>query len=155
MPLRLTLENGEGLLRPGMTASVRLRGRGEESVLIPTQALIDLGHEQRVITRQADGSFLPRLVRVLRTGRESAALSSGLDAGEEVVIFGLFLIDSEANLRGALERMRLSGEGGAATAEAGRQEESPGDESSRATIGGAQGRESAEKADALSGAEKE
>jgi Cu(I)/Ag(I) efflux system membrane fusion protein len=155
VPLRLSLENGEGLLRPGMTASVRLRGRGEEAVLIPTQALIDLGHEQRVITRQADGSFLPKLVKVLRTGGESAALSSGLEAGEEVVIFGLFLIDSEANLRGALERMRLDGESGAAMAGVGRREESSEGESSRASSGGGQGRESAENAGALSGAEKE
>jgi Cu(I)/Ag(I) efflux system membrane fusion protein len=140
-----------------MTASVRLRGRGEEAVLIPTQALIDLGHEQRVITRQADGTFLPRLVKVLRTGGESAALSSGLAAGEEVVIFGLFLIDSEANLRGALERMRLDGESGsgAATAEAGRGEEPSAGELSRAAPGGAKEREAAEKTGALSGAEKE
>lgn len=107
VPLRLSLDNPEGLLRPGMTATLRLRGSGEESVLIPTQALIDLGDEQRVITRMENGAFLPRLVSVLRHGREMTALAAGLEEGEEVVVSGLFLVDSEANLRGALERMRL------------------------------------------------
>jgi len=106
VPLRLSVDNAEGLLKPGMTASIRLRGSGREALLIPTQSLIDLGDEQRVVVRAADGSFVPRLVRVLRSSREQTAVSFGLEEGEEVVVSGLFLIDSEANLRGALERMR-------------------------------------------------
>lgn len=106
VPLRLTVKNPEGLLKPGMSASIRLRGSSEEALLIPTQSLIDLGHEQRVITRAADGSFVPKQVQVLRSSRDKTAIASGLDAGEDVVVSGLFLIDSEANLRGALERMR-------------------------------------------------
>jgi Cu(I)/Ag(I) efflux system membrane fusion protein len=112
VPLRLTLDNREGLLKPGMSASIRLRGTGEEALLIPTQSLIDLGEEQRVITRAPDGSFVPKRVRVLRGSGEKTALASGLEAGDEVVVSGLFLIDSEANLRGALDRMRRSGEAG-------------------------------------------
>ena len=106
VPLRLSLNNEEGLLRPGMTASIHLRGRGEESLLIPTQSLIDLGEEQRVIVRARDGSFAPRKVQTLRGSGDKTAVASGLEAGEEVVVSGLFLIDSEANLRGALSRMR-------------------------------------------------
>ena len=36
------------------------------------------------------------------------AVASGLEEGEDVVATGLFLIDSEANLRGALEKMRAN-----------------------------------------------
>lgn len=106
VPLRLSLDNPDGLLRPGMTATIRLRGSSEEAVLIPTQSIVDMGTEQRVITRAADGSFVPKQVQVLRSSREKTSLASGLDHGEEVVVSGLFLIDSEANLRGALDRMR-------------------------------------------------
>lgn len=109
VPLRLNVSNTDGLLRPGMTASIRLRGSGEEALLIPTQSLIDLGNEQRVVTRAADGSFVPRRVQVLRSSREKTAIASGLEDGDDVVVSGLFLIDSEANLRGALERMRQGG----------------------------------------------
>jgi Cu(I)/Ag(I) efflux system membrane fusion protein len=110
VPLRLSLDNREGLLKPGFTASIRLRGESEEGLLIPTQSLIDLGDEQRVIIRAADGAFVPRRVQVLRGAREKTAVLSGLDEGDDVVVSGLFLIDSEANLRGALERMRRSTE---------------------------------------------
>ncbi|MDR2502950.1 MAG: efflux RND transporter periplasmic adaptor subunit [Deltaproteobacteria bacterium] len=110
VPLRLSLSNADGLLKPGMTASIRLRGSGEEAILIPTQSLIDLGEEQRVITRAADGGFAPKIVRVMRHSRDKTALAEGLEEGEEVVVSGLFLIDSEANLRGALERMRRNNE---------------------------------------------
>jgi Cu(I)/Ag(I) efflux system membrane fusion protein len=104
--LRLSLDNRQGLLRPGMSASIRLRGSGGQALLIPTQALIDLGEEKRVIVRTPQGRFVPRLVQALRSSREKTAISSGLEEGEEVVVSGLFLIDSEANLQGALERMR-------------------------------------------------
>ena len=106
VPLRLTVNNAQGLLKPGMSASIRLRGNSEKALLVPTQSIIDLGHEQRVVTRAADGSFVPKLVQVLRSSREKTALASGVDAGDDVVVSGLFLIDSEANLSGALERMR-------------------------------------------------
>ncbi|MDR1684835.1 MAG: efflux RND transporter periplasmic adaptor subunit [Desulfovibrio sp.] len=109
VPLRLTLDNAEGLLKPGLTASIRLRGESEESLLIPTQSLIDLGNEQRVVVRAADGAFVPKRVRVLRSSRDATAVLDGLEEGDEVVVSGLFLIDSEANLRGALDRMRATG----------------------------------------------
>jgi Cu(I)/Ag(I) efflux system membrane fusion protein len=112
-PLRLVLANSEGLLTPGLTASLRLRGLGAEGLLIPTQSLIDLGDEQRVITRDREGRFRPKAVEVLSSSREMTAIAGGLAEGEEVVASGLFLIDSEANLRGALNRMRPVGEGGA------------------------------------------
>jgi Cu(I)/Ag(I) efflux system membrane fusion protein len=104
--LRLTVPNPDGLLRPGLTASVRLRRSTEESLLIPTLSLIDLGDEKRVITRRDDGSFVPKAVRTGLSGRGETAVAEGLEEGETVVVSGLFLIDSEANLAGALERMR-------------------------------------------------
>ena len=106
IPLRLSLNNAAGLLKPGMTAHIRLRGTGEEALLIPTQSLIDLGNEQRVITKALDGSFVPKQVQVLRNSGDKTAVASGLNPDDEVVVSGLFLIDSEANLRGALDRMR-------------------------------------------------
>jgi Cu(I)/Ag(I) efflux system membrane fusion protein len=114
VPLRLSLDNADGALRPGMTASIRLRGSLEEGVLIPVTSLIDMGDEQRVITRTPDGRFVPKKVRVLRSEGDQALIADGLEEGEEIVVSGLFLIDSEANLRGALDRMRADGEQAAA-----------------------------------------
>ncbi|MDR2825379.1 MAG: efflux RND transporter periplasmic adaptor subunit [Deltaproteobacteria bacterium] len=112
VPLRISLDNADGALKPGMTASIRLRNSSGEAMLIPTQSLIDLGEEQHVITRAANGNFVPKLVQVLRSSGDKTAVQalgeSELQIGDEVVVSGLFLIDSEANLSGALNRMRAT-----------------------------------------------
>ncbi|EFO3817019.1 efflux RND transporter periplasmic adaptor subunit, partial [Escherichia coli] len=49
---------------------------------------------------------VPKRVAVFQASQGVTALHSGLAEGEKVVSSGLFLIDSEANISGALERMR-------------------------------------------------
>jgi Cu(I)/Ag(I) efflux system membrane fusion protein len=134
--LRLTAPNPDGRLRPGLTASVRLRGPGPEGLLIPTQSLIDLGDEKRVITRTGDGAFLPKLVATAGDSGGQTVVTRGLDEGDLVVVSGLFLIDSEANLTGALERMRRPGPPGPAAAGDGTDGPGPGEAASSPTTGG-------------------
>jgi Cu(I)/Ag(I) efflux system membrane fusion protein len=111
VPLRLEVLNPDDLLKPGMTATIRLRNTGPESLIIPSQSLIDMGEEKRVIVRLPDGSFLPKLVKTSGLSGSETAISQGLNEGDEVVVSGLFLIDSEANLLGALEHLKgVSGE---------------------------------------------
>ena len=59
-----------------------------------------------MITVDADGNFLPKRIHVLHESQQQSGIGSGLEEGESVVVSGLFLIDSEANITGALERMR-------------------------------------------------
>jgi Cu(I)/Ag(I) efflux system membrane fusion protein len=103
--LRLTVANPDGLLKPGLTATARLRAQGPQGLLIPTQSLIDLGEEKRVIVLAPDGTFLPKKVEVGGSAREETLITAGLEPGEAVVVTGLFLIDSEANLAGAIDRL--------------------------------------------------
>jgi Cu(I)/Ag(I) efflux system membrane fusion protein len=110
VPIRLSAPNPEGLLIPGLTATLSLRQTGDEGVIIPTQSIIDLGDETRVIVRAQDGSFVPKIVTIGRSSKDETMILEGLMEGEEVVSNGLFLIDSEANFRGAFDRMRKSEE---------------------------------------------
>jgi len=75
-------------------------------LLIPSQAVIDTGKEQRVITVDEEGRFVPKKIHVLHESQQQSGIGSGLNEGDIVVVSGLFLIDSEANITGALERMR-------------------------------------------------
>ena len=106
LQLRLEIDNADEALKPGMNAWLQLNTASEPMLLIPSQALIDTGNEQRVITVDADGRFVPKRVAVFQASQGVTALRSGLAEGEKVVSSGLFLIDSEANISGALERMR-------------------------------------------------
>ena len=73
--------------------------------LLPTEALIATGADSRVIVQDPDGSFRPVRVRTGRSGDGRTEILAGLAGGERVVVSGQFLIDSEASLSGALERL--------------------------------------------------
>jgi Cu(I)/Ag(I) efflux system membrane fusion protein len=107
--VRLSFDNPQLALKPGMYAEVALfGGPRENALLIPSETLIRTGARTVVILSEGDGRFRPALVE---TGDERAGqteILSGLQEGEHVVVSGQFLIDSEANLRGALARLTPS-----------------------------------------------
>ena len=116
LQLRLQVNNPDEALKPGMNAYLQLTSESEPMLLIPSKALIDSGSEQRVITVDNEGRFVPKLVQVFHESAGVTAIRSGLQEGEKVVASGLFLIDSEANISGALERMRAQAPDAAASA---------------------------------------
>jgi Cu(I)/Ag(I) efflux system membrane fusion protein len=74
-------------------------------VHIPSEALIRTSDAARVIVESGANRFAPRAVVVAYESDGQAAVLSGLEAGEAVVVSGQFMLDSEANLRGELERI--------------------------------------------------
>ncbi len=103
---RIVLENPEGLLAPGMFAEITLQpAAGAERPLVPTETLIGAGAQARVIVLGAGNTFRPVRVQTGRSNDGMTEILVGLKGGERVVASGQFLIDSEANLSGALERL--------------------------------------------------
>jgi len=105
LQVRLQVSNPNELLKPGMNAWLKLNAQSSEMLLIPSQAVIDSGKEQHVITLDSQGRFVPKSIKILHESQNQTGIASGLMEGESVVVNGLFLIDSEANISGALERM--------------------------------------------------
>ena len=103
---RIVLANPDGQLAAGMFAQITLRPEaGEEHVLVPTDALIGTGAQARVIVLGPDNTFRAVRVRPGRSGGGKTEILEGLRGSERVVASGQFLIDSEASLSGALERL--------------------------------------------------
>ncbi len=104
---RVHFDNPNERLKPDMLADVQIFAGPKEGVLsIPTQALIRNGRTDRVIVAEGEGKF--RAVNVV-AGMESGdwvEISEGLSEGEQVVVSGQFLIDSEANIRASAMRMQ-------------------------------------------------
>ncbi len=104
--VRLRFANPDEALKPNMYAKVRLYAEPREDVLsVPLEALIRTGRAERVILALGKGRFA---VREVVSGIESGdrvEIRKGLKEGDEVVVSGQFLIDSEASMRGALQRM--------------------------------------------------
>ena len=89
-----------------MFAEVILRASAGTPVpLLPTEALIATGSDSRVIVVRSDGAFEPVRVRTGRSDGTRIEILDGLRGGEQVVTSGQFLIDSEASLSGALQRL--------------------------------------------------
>ena len=105
---RIVLENPSRLLVPGMFAEVTLHPvDGAEHPLVPSEAIIGGGTQARVIVMHADGRFEPVAVQVGRSAGDMTEILAGLEGGEQVVASGQFLIDSEASLSGALDRLEV------------------------------------------------
>jgi Cu(I)/Ag(I) efflux system membrane fusion protein len=108
---RIVLHNADGRLAPGMLAEVVLQAEAGSPVpLVPTEALILTGDDSRVIVADEDDAFRPVRVRVGRSGGGRTEILSGLAGDERIVVSGQFLIDSEASLAGALERLGATGD---------------------------------------------
>jgi Cu(I)/Ag(I) efflux system membrane fusion protein len=103
---RIVLRNPDDVLVPGMFAELNIRPEEGAAVpLVPNEALIATGTDSRVIVVGDDGRFQPVRVRSGRSGGGRTEILAGLKGGERVVTSGQFLIDSEASLSGALQRL--------------------------------------------------
>ena len=106
---RIVLDNRDRLLAPGMFAQVQLApAHSAEHPLVPTDALILGAGPARVIVQDGNGRFRAIAVQPGRSAGGQTEILSGLQGGERVVASGQFLIDSEASLSGALERLNAA-----------------------------------------------
>jgi Cu(I)/Ag(I) efflux system membrane fusion protein len=108
---RIVLANPGGALKPGMYTTVAFGGAAPKpSVVVPTEAVIRSGKRDVVIVDAGEGRFEPVAVEVGRESGDLVEIRSGLSVGERIVVSGQFLVDSEANLKGALTRLAAAGE---------------------------------------------
>jgi Cu(I)/Ag(I) efflux system membrane fusion protein/cobalt-zinc-cadmium efflux system membrane fusion protein len=107
LTVRLEFQNPGIRLKPGMFATVYIQFRRKDDVLaIPTEAIIDSGRRKVVFVALGEGRFEPREIVTGLTGdRHVTEVLSGLAEGEEVVVSGQFLIDSESQLQEAIDKM--------------------------------------------------
>jgi Cu(I)/Ag(I) efflux system membrane fusion protein len=103
---RLRFPNPGESLKPNMYANVKIYGGPKDNVIvIPIEALIRTGREERVIIALGEGRFEPRPVRAGIESGEWVEIIDGIEAGEKIVVSGQFLIDSEASLKASMMRM--------------------------------------------------
>ncbi len=109
MRARLVIDNRDLALRPGMSASVTLYGGPRHDVLqVPDAAVIRSGQHDLVIVAEGEGRFRPTVVTVGAQRNGMTVIESGLEENMQVVVSGQFLLESEANLQGALSRLEGS-----------------------------------------------
>ncbi|HTI79324.1 MAG TPA: efflux RND transporter periplasmic adaptor subunit [Acetobacteraceae bacterium] len=103
--VRIELANPDLLLKPDMYATVAIdaEAAGKQVLTVPESALLDDGTRQIVLVERGPGRYQPRVVTPGRRGGGDVEITSGLAGTERVVVAANFLIDSESNLRSALQ----------------------------------------------------
>lgn len=104
---RVALANPKLQLLPGMFVALRFASaRAPETLLVPSEAVIQTGTRSVVMLAEGEGRFRPVDVTTGSEGGGQTEILSGLTAGEKVVVSGQFLIDSEASLKATEGRLQ-------------------------------------------------
>jgi Cu(I)/Ag(I) efflux system membrane fusion protein len=97
--VRIELPNPDGSLLPGMFGDVVISHAMGSGLTIPTSAVIRTGERDIVFRVVSGGRFAPVEVKISPTRfADRFEVLQGLNAGDEVVTSGNFLIDSESRL---------------------------------------------------------
>ena len=104
LQVRIELPNKGNRLRPGMYANVEFTGQTHEALSVPTESIIATGKRKVVIVKEANG-YRPVEIKAGQERDSYTEILAGLAEGEDVVVSGQFLIDSEASLSGVLARL--------------------------------------------------
>ena len=104
---RIVLPSSDGFLRPGMFVDVRFTAQlDDDAVLVPDMAVLRSGEHNTVFVALDGGYFEAREVKLgARSEGNNYQVLHGLEAGERVVTSGQFMLDSESQLREAIQKM--------------------------------------------------
>jgi hypothetical protein len=105
--MRIEVPNPGFFLKPGMFATVEIHSAiASDAVLVPDMAVLRSGEKNTVFVVPETGKFEPRqIVLGARSMDGNYQVLSGLKEGETVVTSGQFLLDSESQLREAVQKM--------------------------------------------------
>jgi Cu(I)/Ag(I) efflux system membrane fusion protein len=89
-----------------MFATVKIKSAMTvNAVAVPEQAIIHSGEREIAVMSLGNGYFEPREVKLGVSADGYVEVLSGISAGENVVVSSQFLIDSESNLRAAVQQL--------------------------------------------------
>jgi multidrug efflux pump subunit AcrA (membrane-fusion protein) len=105
--VRMEFHNPGYFLKPGMFATVHVTSELEPSaLLVPDMAILRSGERTTVFVALAAGKFEPRTVALgPEAENDYYQVLSGLKEGERIVTSGQFMLDSESQLREAIQKM--------------------------------------------------
>ena len=96
--VRLSVGNPGGALRPGLFGTATFESIGHDVITVPRDAVVDTGRQQHVFVAAGD-VLEPRTVTLGARLADRIEVRDGILPGEQVVVSGVFLLDSESRLR--------------------------------------------------------
>ena len=102
---RIALTNSDGVLRPGMYATVRLATPVPSVLTVPSAAVVQTGTRALVFVDLGGGRLAPQEVIIGLVTGDFTEVIRGLEPGQRVVTSAQFLLDSESNLAEVMKSM--------------------------------------------------
>lgn len=93
------IPNPEGGILPGLQAWVTLKEKGRSALAISPSALLESSHSIMAWLRVAPNRYAPRMVKVGLRTPAAVEILEGIREGEEVVVSGAYLLNSEWIIR--------------------------------------------------------
>jgi len=104
--VRLKFENANHQLKPNMYAQITIHANQTESaIVVPKEAVIRTGKQNRVVLALGDGQFKSIAVAIGRVDQNHIEVIEGLNEDDVVVTSAQFLIDSESSKTSDFKRM--------------------------------------------------
>ncbi len=104
--VRLKFDNPDYQLKPNMFAQVSIHAnQADSTILVPKEAVIRTGKQDRVVLALGDGQFKSIEVTIGRVDIDSIEILEGLNEDDVVVTSAQFLIDSESSKSSDFKRM--------------------------------------------------
>ena len=96
--IRLRFANDDKQLKPNMFARIQINAKTDEKTLvIPSEAIIRTGSQNRVVLALDEGQFKSIAVGLGQNGDQWIEITEGLSEGDRVVTSAQFLLDSESS----------------------------------------------------------
>ena len=102
---RVAVANSEGLLKPGMYATVRIMTPSRTALTVPSSAIVRTGERAMVFVDMGGGRLMPHEVELGRVAGDYTEVLTGVEPGQRVVTSAQFLLDSESNLGEVMKSM--------------------------------------------------
>ena len=105
LKVRLTIETPKQLLKPNMFADVSLFTTSKQALTVPSEAIIYYENSPRLVKIVAENKYQPIEVKTGLKSNGQVEILEGIADGDEILVSGQFLIDSESNLQASFRRM--------------------------------------------------
>lgn len=110
--VRLVMSNAGVALKPGMYVDVDIEAPLGRQLVIPASGVLQAGAHQIAFIDRGQGSLEPREIETGPRFGDSIAVLKGLNASDRIVSSANFLVDSEAQLQGAVDGLTPSPQAG-------------------------------------------
>ena len=97
--VRAIVNNSSGKLKPNMFGEISIQKSFGKGIKIPSSAVVMTGEKNIVWLKVEENTFEPRLVELGEKFGDYYQVKSGLNVGDEIVVSGAFLLDSESQLK--------------------------------------------------------